>query len=68
MMFNTDFEMFYDLTLEEETAKTTCTLDPMCGETDCTDKCPKSSTYELSMKFSQVSIFEGTKASFSNLG
>lgn len=54
MMFNTDFEMFYDLTLDATTAETTCTLNHTCGVTgSCTDNCPKASTFDTSMKYSK---------------
>ncbi len=41
MMFNTDFEMFYDVKLDPETTQTLCELNPLCGqysscaETEC---------------------------------
>ena len=55
-MFNTDFEMFYDLTLEEGTTKTLCTFNPTCGgETACKpDECQPSPTYHTSAEYAQV--------------
>jgi len=40
-MFNTDYEMFYNLTLDPETSQALCILNPLCGQnsscavTDC---------------------------------
>lgn len=54
MMFNTDFEMFYNLTLEEETTKTTCTFNPTCAETTCKeDECQPSPTYHTSAEYAE---------------
>jgi len=44
-MFNTDFEIFYNLTLNSN-GQTTCILNHTCGVTNsCTNYCPKSSTF-----------------------
>ncbi len=37
-MFNTDFEMFYNLTLDPATSQTVCNLNPLCGQdSSCTE-------------------------------
>ena len=57
IMFNTDFEMFYDLELNSTTSQTLCKLDHTCGavgQCDGEGICKKSNTYETSVKYSQV--------------
>jgi hypothetical protein len=57
IMFNTDFEMFYDLELNTATSETLCKLNHTCGATGKCDgegECQKSSTYDISLKYSQV--------------
>jgi hypothetical protein len=57
MMFNTDFEMFYDLTLNETTAEATCKLNHTCGETNtCDGSCPKATTFAKSLNYAKVSF------------
>jgi len=52
-MFNTDFELFYNVTLDAD-AKATCDLDHLCGLTNtCTNKCPMSSTFQTAYTYSQ---------------
>ena len=57
-MFNTDFEMFYNLTLEKDTTKTTCTLNPTCGEAAACkpEECQPSPTYHTSAEYAQVHL------------
>jgi hypothetical protein len=53
---NTDFELFYDLTLDSN-AKTTCALNPLCGintPDTCSNSCPKASTFDLALAYSKV--------------
>jgi hypothetical protein len=57
MMFNTDFEMFYDLTLNETSAEATCKLNHTCGVTDtCEGSCPKATTFAKSLSYTKVSV------------
>ena len=52
-MLNTDFEVFYNLTLDAN-AKTTCQLNPQCGLTNsCSGYCPTSSTFQTAYNYSQ---------------
>ena len=55
-MLNTDFELFYDLTLDSN-AKTTCTLNPLCGlltPNTCTGSCPVAPTFNQALAYSKV--------------
>ena len=58
MMFNTDFEMFYDLELDPATSATRCNLNPQCESIDtCAETdCPVSPMYDLSMDYAKVSL------------
>ena len=58
-MLNTDFELFYDLTLNTN-AKTTCVLDHLCGLSTpdtCSGKCAVASTFNQAEAYSKVSLF-----------
>jgi len=58
IMLNTDFELFYNLTLDPTTAKTTCTLNSTCGLTNsCNNYCPMSTTFNQALSYSTVSYF-----------
>lgn len=53
MMFNTDFEIFYNLTLDAN-AMATCKLNHLCGLTNsCSGYCPISSTFQTAYTYSQ---------------
>jgi len=50
-MFNTDFEVFYNLTLNAD-GQATCQLNNTCGLTNsCTNYCPKSSTFATAYNY-----------------
>ena len=52
-MLNTDFEIFYNLTLDAN-AMTTCKLNTQCGLTNsCSGYCPMSSTFQTAYAYSQ---------------
>jgi len=54
-MLNTDFEMFYELSLDSN-AQTTCTLAPTCGLSSpntCGSSCPVSSTFNQALAYSK---------------
>jgi len=52
-MLNTDFEIFYNLTLDSN-AQLTCSLSNTCGLTNsCSNNCPMSSTFSTAYKYSQ---------------
>jgi len=58
MMFNTDFEIFFDLDLDEE-GKTKCILDPQCYSQDTCGKdniCGMAETYGQGLKYISVSF------------
>ena len=59
MMFNTDFEMFYDLQLNNATSETECNLNPLCGQDgSCSDdECPVAPVYAQSASYAQVNFF-----------
>jgi len=53
MMFNTDFELFYNLTLDAN-GKATCNLNHLCGlNNSCTNYCPMSSTFQTALGYSK---------------
>ena len=55
-MLNTDFELFYELTLDSN-AKSTCTLSPSCGlstPNTCSGSCPVASTFNQAQQYSKV--------------
>ena len=58
MMFNTDFEMFYDLELDNATSAAKCNLNHVCsGPDSCAETdCKVSPMYGLSMDYAKVSI------------
>jgi len=54
-MLNTDFELFYNLTLDTN-AKTTCNLSPLCGlslPNTCGSSCPVASTFKQALAYSK---------------
>jgi len=52
-MLNTDFEIYYNLTLDSN-AKLTCTLNHTCGLTNsCSNYCPMASTFSIAHNYSQ---------------
>ena len=58
-MLNTDFELFYDLTLDSTTARATCSFsNSVCGIPPTTGSCPPlcqtASTYSQAQSYSQV--------------
>jgi hypothetical protein len=55
-MFNTDFEMFYDLELNSTTSETLCKLNTTCGATGqwAVGECKKSKTFDISLEYSKV--------------
>ena len=57
-MFNTDFEMFYDLKLNDETFETECNLNPLCGQDgSCSaSDCPVAPVYHQSVSYAQVNF------------
>ena len=55
-MLNTDFELFYNLTLDAN-GQTTCTLNHLCGLSTpdtCSGKCPVASTFNQAEAYSKV--------------
>ena len=59
-MLNTDFELFYNLTLDT-TAKTTCTLTPTCGlstPNTCSGSCQPATTFSQALGYSKVFIIK----------
>ena len=64
-MLNTDFEVFYDLTLDSN-ARATCNLNPLCGLSTpdaCSGSCPVASTFNQALAYSKVrliSVLENT--------
>ena len=55
-MLNTDFELFYELSLDSN-AKSTCTLTTSCGLTTpdtCNGSCPVASTFNQAQQYSKV--------------
>ena len=56
-MLNTDFELFYNLTFDATSAKTTCTLNPTCGlstPNTCSGSCQPATTFSQALGYSQV--------------
>ena len=56
MMFNTDLEIFFNLTLDES-GKPQCSLVTNCDVTNTCGVdgvCPKSDTYDVALKFAMV--------------
>ena len=56
MMFNTDFELFFNLTLDES-GKAQCKLETTCGFDDSCGVdgvCPKSGTYDIALHYARV--------------
>ena len=56
MMFNTDLELFFNLTLNSE-GKSLCRLETTCDVTKSCGKngiCPKSETYDIALKYALV--------------
>jgi hypothetical protein len=52
-MLNTDFEIFYNITLDSN-AKLTCTLNHTCGLTNsCSSYCPKASTFSTAYNYAK---------------
>jgi hypothetical protein len=56
MMFNTDFELFFNLTLDQSGKSqcrlvTTCDVTKSCGTDGI---CPKSDTYAIAIKYATV--------------
>jgi hypothetical protein len=69
MMFNTDFEIFFDLGLDSD-GKASCILDPQCYTEDTCGKdniCGMAETYGQGLKYISVGIrsasFNRTKIS-----
>jgi hypothetical protein len=63
MMFNTDFEIFFDLDLDAD-GKTTCTLDPQCYLQDTCGQnniCNMADTYGQGLKYISVRPFNFLK-------
>jgi hypothetical protein len=57
-MLNTDYEIFYDLSLDNA-GKLTCNLAPTCGLDDSCRPgidCPKENTFDLALAYANVSV------------
>jgi hypothetical protein len=56
-MLNTDFEIFYNLTLNPTTGQTTCSLNSVCGlatPNTCGSGCQVASTFKQALNYSKV--------------
>jgi hypothetical protein len=63
MMFNTDFEIFFDLDLDQN-GKAVCKLDPTCVEAGTCGKkdiCAKADTYEQGQDYIKVKSFKNSQ-------
>ena len=65
-MLNTDFELFYNLTLNPTTAQTTCLLNPVCGlptPNTCKTNCQVAPTFKQALSYSKVYLINSFNTS-----